>query len=206
MTIVTEKTIKVVPAGGVSKISELEIDSNKDWAAKNITNFGAGGIDLHGVVTGHASRHADGGADEIVSPLDLAAIPSIHQALIAQGTTDISTTSTTYVDVPDLSITITTGANPVLIMATISGGASVPCHPGLAITIDGTRKAVVHDYYYEDAHTGGSITAIWLGTLTADSHTIKAQWKINTTGTIYILPTTYPNEHSRGLIVIEMKK
>jgi len=32
MTIVTEKTIKVVPSAGISKLSELEIDANPDLA------------------------------------------------------------------------------------------------------------------------------------------------------------------------------
>jgi len=54
---------KAVP--GVTKLSELEIDVDKDWATKNITNFGTTGIDLHGMVTSHASRHAYGGADEL---------------------------------------------------------------------------------------------------------------------------------------------
>jgi len=52
-------------AVGITKLSELIIDADKDWATKNITNFGPAGIDLYGMVTSHASRHATGGADEL---------------------------------------------------------------------------------------------------------------------------------------------
>jgi hypothetical protein len=47
------------------KLSELVVDVDKDWAKKNIINFGAGGIDLYSVVTAHASRHLAGGADAL---------------------------------------------------------------------------------------------------------------------------------------------
>jgi hypothetical protein len=40
MTIVTEKTIKRIPPAGVSKISELIIDADKDWLGKSILNVG----------------------------------------------------------------------------------------------------------------------------------------------------------------------
>jgi hypothetical protein len=51
--------------GGIRKLSELLIDTNKDWGKYNITNFGAGGVDLYSMLTAHASRHAYGGADAI---------------------------------------------------------------------------------------------------------------------------------------------
>ena len=53
------------PTRIVTKLSQLEIDVNKDWAKKNITNFGSGGINLYNMVTAHASRHASGGADPV---------------------------------------------------------------------------------------------------------------------------------------------
>jgi hypothetical protein len=56
--------------GGVTRLSELEIDVDKDWAGKNITNFGPGGVDLYSLLTSHASRHSVGGADAIISSLD----------------------------------------------------------------------------------------------------------------------------------------
>jgi len=56
---------KALARAGIRKLSELEIDVDKDWATKNITNFGPTGIDLHGAVTSHASRHASGGADPL---------------------------------------------------------------------------------------------------------------------------------------------
>jgi hypothetical protein len=53
----------------------------------------------------HASRHADGGSDEITSKLDYRAM-NIPQAK-AFNTTAFSTTSTSYVDITGLSVSIT---------------------------------------------------------------------------------------------------
>jgi hypothetical protein len=54
-----------VGVGGVNKLSQLIIDTDKDWGKYNITNFGSGGVDLYSMLTAHASRHAYGGADAI---------------------------------------------------------------------------------------------------------------------------------------------
>ena len=53
--------------GGITKLSQLLIDLDKDWAGKNITNFGSGRVDLYSLLTAHASRHASGGADALSS-------------------------------------------------------------------------------------------------------------------------------------------
>jgi hypothetical protein len=58
--------LRAIGAEALPKLSGLEIDSDKDWAKKNITNFGPTGIDLHGMVTSHGTRHKQGGADEVV--------------------------------------------------------------------------------------------------------------------------------------------
>jgi hypothetical protein len=90
MAILTEKTIKIAPP---VYLSQLLVDADKDWAGKNITNFGSGGVNLYSLLTAHASRHAEGGADTvfpwnhasrhasggadaITSPLNIAAVPS----------------------------------------------------------------------------------------------------------------------------------
>jgi hypothetical protein len=65
VVIVTERTIRRVPPLGITKLSELEIDVDRDWGKKNIVNFGPGGIDLHSTVTSHASRHTATGPDPI---------------------------------------------------------------------------------------------------------------------------------------------
>jgi len=51
--------------GGVKKLSELEIDVDKDWLNQNILNFGATGINLHDLVTAHAGRHEMDGDDPV---------------------------------------------------------------------------------------------------------------------------------------------
>jgi hypothetical protein len=49
----------------VAKLSQLIIDADKDWATKNIKNFGPGGVDLYSLLTAHASRHLAGGDDAL---------------------------------------------------------------------------------------------------------------------------------------------
>ncbi|MEM2352451.1 MAG: hypothetical protein QXT26_08605 [Thermoproteota archaeon] len=104
---------------GTAKLSELLIDINKDWSKYNIVNFGSGGIDLHGMVTAHASRHVSGGADAITSKLDYRAMNIVY----AKGTytTLFSTTSTSYVDT-GLSVNVTLPATSVvLVFAQVHG-------------------------------------------------------------------------------------
>ena len=43
----TSKTIKVVPSLGITSLSELEINIDKDWATKRIENLGAPTADTH---------------------------------------------------------------------------------------------------------------------------------------------------------------
>jgi len=58
---------RAIRAESLPTLKDLVIDVDKDWAKKNITNFGPNGIDLHGMVTSHASRHVKGGADELLN-------------------------------------------------------------------------------------------------------------------------------------------
>lgn len=134
-------------------------------------------------------------------PLDLDAIPAIHQALQAEGTSDISTSSTTFVDMADMSVTITTGNNPVLIIFSVSVDNSIS-GTYLVIDIDGVdeRGASVAD---SGMYWVG--TQAVLKTLSAGSHTIKGQWKVDS-GTSYCYATTEPDKEHRRLIVIELKK
>ena len=69
-------------------------------------------------VDSHASRHVDGGADEITSKLDFRAM----NVIVARAThdSDFYTTSTTYVDVTGLSVDVDLPANSnVLVFAQV---------------------------------------------------------------------------------------
>jgi hypothetical protein len=64
VVIVTEKTIKRVPAAGVAKLSELEIDVDKDWLGHRVKNLGAP------VDAGDAARKGDLDSHRTASPID----------------------------------------------------------------------------------------------------------------------------------------
>ena len=51
-----------------TKLSLLEVDTDKDWGGKNIINLGAGGHDVNArlnLLLAHAARHEEGGADAL---------------------------------------------------------------------------------------------------------------------------------------------
>ena len=103
---------------------------------------------------------------------------SAHQSSQTTATTsEPSTTSTTYVDLTEMSITLTTDANPVFIIFTgvfyhsAAGGMLY-----LVIDIDGTDyipKAIAASA----AGTQVESSTAFLKTMTAGSHTFKIQWK-----------------------------
>lgn len=99
------------------------------------------------------------------------------------GTTlDPTTTSTDFVDLPEMSITITTGANPVLILFTGVFSNKMACK-GCIITlvIDGTEVAPRYrrTCASSTADAMGIITLACIEELSTGTHTIKIQWKID---------------------------
>lgn len=84
-------------------------------------------------------------------------------------------------DIPDMAVTLTTGANPVLIifdcMAYASGVAS---DISVVIMIDGVlRDRSTKRTYIPNADTYKFIGNHWLEKLSAGEHTIKAQWYVS---------------------------
>ena len=117
------------------------------------------------------------------------------------GSTDISTTSTNFVDMTDMSIDITTRNSPVLILASFcgypSGGAASIV---LRLVIDGTPEQA--STLYAAAGNSQTIAMNALKTLSAGSHTIKLQWRVSA-NTANNFPSSMPNWHHRRLTVIE---
>ena len=108
----------IVPQGTGAvkrKLSELQIDVDKDWSNKNITNFGTSGVNLHSIVTSHASRHASGGADAILSPLSWSAVNSPREAtIVVAASNSRDTTRADYVcDGTDDQVEINAAINQV---------------------------------------------------------------------------------------------
>ena len=127
--------------------------------------------------------------------------PVINVLYTATGATDISTTSTSYVDMTDMTITQTFLARDVLIIYNGMVGNSTASHNVRArIVVDGTPGNIALTQ-----NTAGTpnhpLTIVQKATLTAASHTIKVQWVVDTLGTALQNGLTYA---TRTLTVLQM--
>lgn len=144
--------------------------TNADFASTAVNQFlirAAGGVGIGTTSPGEA--------------LDVAGkIKSENTRISLMANNQISTTSTNWVDMPDLSLTIETGALPVLIMANIHGLTHSDLNENiyLRLLIDGS---ITGDYARLIIPSGilQSVTLTYLSTFTEGTHTIKVQWYTN---------------------------
>jgi hypothetical protein len=100
----------------------------------------------------------------------------------AIGTSDISTTSTSYADMTNMSITNTLAAGNVNI--TFNAPIYAPTYASAApvifiqIVVDSVSKIILSNSHITETPYFLS----WTGYLSAGSHTIKIQWKQSSTG------------------------
>lgn len=121
-----------------------------------------------------------------------------HNILQATGTSDISTSSTTYVDMDDMEIKFISNGRPVRII--FNATLQYDHESWVAIVVDGTTKM-------KTMHGLGTANntphpCIYVEALSAGTHTIKIQWKQSTTGVTYQYGTT--KDSPRVLIVEEL--
>ncbi|OPY67218.1 MAG: hypothetical protein A4E62_02330 [Syntrophorhabdus sp. PtaU1.Bin002] len=137
----------------------------------------------------------------LIAPGTIAQIQSVSPAA------DISTTSTSFVDMGGMSITLTTAANSKLL---IFWNASIYQSPAYwAATeaqVDGVRVGAAQGGYsaagaFVAPIAGTAVTA----TLGAGSHTVKIRWKASG-GALYNWPTTSPDHYGRTLTVMEIRQ
>jgi len=138
-------------------------------------------------------------------------IGAISQMSMAIGTSDINTASTSYVDMTDMSVTLTTILNSkVLIMF---DGIFVPSSEladlMLELRIDDVsqtwaRKEPIWAAAYDIGQVG---LRYYKTNLTAASHIFKIRWKVDA-GTVYQYGTTATGTGGgpRTLTVIELKR
>lgn len=119
------------------------------------------------------------------------------------GTTDITTSSTSLVDMTEMSITMTTEDSTLDITfdATCGHGTDI----GItyhAILIDGTQK-IITSSRTDTATVGASTSLHWTEDVAAGSHTIKVQWRTNL-GTARNYPDSL--DQTRSLTVREFSR
>jgi hypothetical protein len=107
---------------------------------------------------------------------------SFAQSVYSEITTNTTTTSTSYVNL--LTNTITTGANKVIIIASISGLISATGFQiDWQITLNGTP--VRGGSYRPSTTVSNSGALFYNGTIGQGAHTILLQWRVGSgTGTI----------------------
>lgn len=136
----------------------------------------------------------------VLSGADVAG--NIQQTGFLEITSDTMTTSTTFIDL--LSMSITTGANAVLIWFTCSFSMTAPLNFGhFRIVVDGTTKRAVAASI---AASNDVVCAaiVYKDSVSSDSHTITIQWKVDS-GTARIRPVADPDHEHASLLIIETK-
>ena len=123
----------------------------------------------------------------------------VPNSSVATGTSDITTTSTTYTDMTDMEVRFVSGGRPILMI--FSAPFYAGQHTQVVFDVDGTdygygREGRSDGNYIND----NSIAIAWLETLSAGTHTIKVQWKTSG-GTAYQRGSTDGN---RILTVTEL--
>jgi len=192
-------------AVGSSHIASGGVD-NAALGADAVVNaaLAAAGVDTAaladlGVVTAALSSNA-------ITSDKLASGATVEVASAVLTATTLSTTSTTFVDITGLSVTMTFEDGIIIMIAHIplvSDGSYTPIY--LDFTFDGTRvapgdgmlktKGEVYSKTYTMVHGGG---------VSAGSHTVAVQWRV-ATGTGYI-DLTGDNETVAALYVIHLKR
>ncbi len=106
-------------------------------------------------------------------------IKSQNARAIVTATNQISTTSRAWVDMPGMTLNLTTGNLPVLILASI-GGTCINSGPAFyRLLVDGAQK--VFSFISGTGPPGGCrpLDMIHLEFMAAGAHTIKLQWALS---------------------------
>ena len=120
--------------------------------------------------------------------------------------TSVTTTSTSYVDVPGMTITVTTADAHLLILAGIPGvlNSNNDFSVNFRITVDGVQVGSMDES--EQNNSGGILWTANLHALTpvtAGTHTIRLQWSVQG-GTGSINSTQSTQFGTRSLSVMEL--
>lgn len=143
-----------------------------------------------GTPDAHAASHEDGGSDEIdVTGLVGAggSADLTDYGEVERVSTDLTTSSTSYVDATSLTRTLTTAAVRCMVVfsavvsCTSSGTVSVD------VAVDGTRQGQTLGLVCVQSAGFATVSfTFFTDVLTAASHTIKIQWRVSAgTGTMW---------------------
>lgn len=121
--------------------------------------------------------------------------PALVQTAFAEISANVSTTSTSYVDLSPLTLTITTDANPIEVHFSLCAEVvSASADLGFQLLIDdavvmGTRGRISASG--SPGYTSCPSMRYKSGRLTAGSHTVKIQWKTALATTVQVRPANF---------------
>jgi len=149
------------------------------------------------MATGQSQKGSVAGVQGGYAPLDSsllippAYLPSGYaQSAIATRTAgDLTTTSTTFVDVTDMTVTLTTGARRCLVFCSALGGHTGSGSTLIDIAVDGTRQGQTLGLTGGNSASFPLVLTFLTPVLSAGSHTIKLQWRVDA-GTAQIYAST----------------
>lgn len=118
----------------------------------------------------------------------------------------VSTSALNWVDLPDMSITVTTGNNPVLIMfkgGGAQGGAGL-VRGRFRLLVDDVEKAMTLHEFHNSGWELRDVMLNWVEVLSAGQHTIKVQWFTqHNTGAASTMSLCFYGD-TRSIIVVEL--
>lgn len=120
---------------------------------------------------------------------------------------DISTTSTSFVDMGGMSITLTTAANSKLLIfwnASIYQNTAA-CWAITEAQVDGVRVGAVQGGYSDAGGLVVPIAGTAVAVAGAGQHTVKIRWRVSG-GNAHVRSTTYPDYYGRTLTVMEIRQ
>jgi len=128
---------------------------------------------------------------------------AVTQLQSVSGTSASSTNSTTFVDVPGRSVTLTTTGGAVLAMSSASFHMSPAGFTGYWQIIRDGSVVIAHNNYGFSTVDWTTITVVGVDTPPAGTHTYKVQWRVNSaSGTL----TTSEGVYTENFVAVELKR
>ena len=159
---------------------------------------------IYGGASGVATRLAIGTAGKVLTVNAGATAPEwatagggggfAQSATATRTAGDLTTSSTTYVDATGLTVTLTTGATRCLVIFNGNAIVTSTAAGSIDVAVDGTRMGQAYgSAIFQGSGASRSVSFTLLtSVLSAASHTIKIQWKVDNgaaTGTLYASTT-----------------
>lgn len=149
-----------------------------------------------------AANHNDLAAAIVAIETKLGAGTGILQAGFAVGSTSSpSTTSASYADVPEMSVTFTTRGGDLLVIFNATATMETSSMAGTyALSLDGGGEVAPRSFQQDNVITYAPINIVYLFTgVSAGSHTVKARYVSNGTAVNKAYST------QRSLLVLELR-